>query len=296
MYRLSPTPIVYTGHSLLIATVLPLAGVPPTIYMVHALLLSPTPPPVSPIHGGTFLAGDYCTSSVQHKISNHSLSLVPSCFPLYKAALDQQCCLDLCCLLVVVCCLHWVCHLSEIQTIIGHLQAILMKLSKSNHCVNTGMACVEDFCQVQYLLRFTCSSCLLNCFLCITFSKLASTIPMNNRWMVLAPVHEGGTVGSSRSRYLLPYASPKTLGHFKEPAGTQRTQCQDLLQKSDGSTAFLWSCSRTREEVWTHYYSCCLPKVCSSSAWWHGRDVQQAWPPLFLRTVTISSTSWSTVA
>jgi hypothetical protein len=65
MNRLSPTPIVYTVHSLLIAFVLPPAGVSPTIYMVHALLLSPIPPPVPPLHGGTFLAVGYCTSGVQ---------------------------------------------------------------------------------------------------------------------------------------------------------------------------------------------------------------------------------------
>ena len=125
-------------HSLLTATVLLPAGVSPTnIYMVHALLLSPTTPPVTPLHGGTFLAVGYCTSCVQHSISSHWLSLVPSCSPLYKAALDQQCSLDLCCFLVVVCCLHWVCQVSKIQTILGHLQAILMKLSKSIHCVNT---------------------------------------------------------------------------------------------------------------------------------------------------------------
>ncbi len=105
------------------------------------------------------------------------------------------------------------------KTILGHLQSILMKLSTSNHFVNTGMVCVEDFCQVQYLLRFT-YSCMLNCFSCITSSKIASTIPMSNRRMVLAPVHDGGTIGSTRPRYLLPYTSPKTLGHFKEPAGT----------------------------------------------------------------------------
>jgi hypothetical protein len=69
MNRLIRTPIVYTVHSLLIATVLPPAGVLLLLYIVYALLLSPTPPPpppppVSPLHGGKFLAVGYCTTRV----------------------------------------------------------------------------------------------------------------------------------------------------------------------------------------------------------------------------------------
>ncbi len=250
------SPIVYTVHSPMMATVLPPAGMSPIVYMVHSLLLSPIFP-VSPWHGGTFLAVSYCTFCVQHSISNHWLSLVPSCYPLNKAALDQHCSLD-------VCCLHGVCQVSEMQTMLGHLQTILIKLSNSNHCVNTSMVCVEDFCQVQFHLRFTCS-CMLNCFSCITSSKLvAAQFPWACiRRMVLALVYEGGsTVGSTRPRYLFPRSSHKTLGHLKEPADAQCRQYQELLQKSNGSTAFLWSCSLTREETWTYCYASYLPKVC----------------------------------
>jgi hypothetical protein len=250
------SPIVYTVHSPMMATVLPPAGMSPIVYMVHSLLLSPIFP-VSPWHGGTFLAVSYCTFCVQHSISNHWLSLVPSCYPLNKAALDQHCSLD-------VCCLHGFCLVSEMQTMVGHLQTILIKLSKSNHCVNTSMVCVEDFCQVQFHLRFTCS-CMLNCFSCITSSKLvAAQFPWARiRRMALAPVNEGGsTVGSTRPRYLFPRSSHKTLGHLKEPADAQCRQYQELLQKSNGSTAFLWSCSLTREEAWTYCYASYLPKVC----------------------------------
>jgi hypothetical protein len=53
----------------------------------------------------------------------------------------------------------------------------------------------------------------------------------------------------------------KTLGHFKDPAGTQGEQFHQLLTKSDNITAFLWKCPLTRLEAWTYYYACYLPAV-----------------------------------
>lgn len=62
-------------------------------------------------------------------------------------------------------------------------------------------------------------------------------------------------------QYLSPYTAHKTLGHFKEPAGTQRKQFQELKIKSDLITGFLQTCSLTREEAWMYYYACYLPSV-----------------------------------
>ena len=62
-------------------------------------------------------------------------------------------------------------------------------------------------------------------------------------------------------QYLSPYTAHKTLGHFKEPAGTQRRQFTELLQKSNDATAFLDSCNLTRMEAWTYYYACYLPSI-----------------------------------
>ncbi len=47
-------------------------------------------------------------------------------------------------------CFGWVCQLSGIRTILGHLQEVLSSLSKSSHSVSTGMVCVLVDCQVQY--------------------------------------------------------------------------------------------------------------------------------------------------
>ncbi len=65
----------------------------------------------------------------------------------------------------------------------------------------------------------------------------------------------------SRLQYLSPYTAHKTLGHFKEPAGTQRRQLAELLLKSNEATAFLDSCCLTRSEAWTYYYACYLPSL-----------------------------------
>jgi hypothetical protein len=46
----------------------------------------------------------------------------------------------------LVICFHWVCPLSRIKTIRGHLQEVLSLLGKSNHSVNTCMVCVLVDC------------------------------------------------------------------------------------------------------------------------------------------------------
>jgi hypothetical protein len=65
----------------------------------------------------------------------------------------------------------------------------------------------------------------------------------------------------SHLQYLSPYTAHKTLGHFKEPAGTQRRQYEELLKKSNEATTFFDSCSLTRSEAWTYYYACYLPSI-----------------------------------
>ncbi len=61
--------------------------------------------------------------------------------------------------------------------------------------------------------------------------------------------------------YLPPSVAHKTLGHYKEPCGLQKTQFRQLKQKSDTITEFLWSTHFTREEAWTYYRSCYIPAV-----------------------------------
>jgi hypothetical protein len=51
--------------------------------------------------------------------------------------------------------------------------------------------------------------------------------------------------------YLFPYVAHKTLGHYKDPAGTQREQYRQLKTKSDKSVDFLNQCSLNPEEAWT---------------------------------------------
>jgi hypothetical protein len=70
------------------------------------------------------------------------------------------------------------------------------------------------------------------------------------------------TTGSeSTLQYLSPYTAQKTLGHFKEPAGTQRRQFAELLKKSNGATTFIDSCSLTQSKAWTYYCACFLPSI-----------------------------------
>ena len=63
-------------------------------------------------------------------------------------------------------------------------------------------------------------------------------------------------------KLLSAYTAHKTLGHFKEPAGTQAEQYKQLKKKSDETTAFLWKCPLDRLEAWTYYYAYYLPSVC----------------------------------
>ena len=57
------------------------------------------------------------------------------------------------------------------------------------------------------------------------------------------------------------YDAHKTLGHYKEPAGHQKEQFRQLQNKSNETTAFLWSCPLTRAEAWTFYFACYLTSI-----------------------------------
>jgi hypothetical protein len=61
-------------------------------------------------------------------------------------------------------------------------------------------------------------------------------------------------------QFLSPCTAYKTLGYYKEPAGTL-AQCRELRAKSDKETAFLWKCQITPVEAWTYYFACYLPSI-----------------------------------
>ncbi|KAI2496301.1 hypothetical protein MHU86_18213 [Fragilaria crotonensis] len=88
---------------------------------------------------------------------------------------------------------------------------------------------------------------------------------------VLVPKHPAAEVNitvrerqddaGTELRVLSAFTAHKTLGHYKDPAGTQREQYRQLKQKSDSITAFLWEVPLTRLEAWTYYFACYLPAV-----------------------------------
>ena len=60
---------------------------------------------------------------------------------------------------------------------------------------------------------------------------------------------------------LTPYESHKTLGHYKEPSGSQKEQAKQLTNSCQDAVEFLWKCPLSRSEAWTFYTACFLPKV-----------------------------------
>ena len=58
------------------------------------------------------------------------------------------------------------------------------------------------------------------------------------------------TGDSHTLEYLSPSVAHKTLGHYKEPTGTQVPQFRHLKEKSDKVTEFLWTSTHlTRQEA-----------------------------------------------
>ena len=74
-------------------------------------------------------------------------------------------------------------------------------------------------------------------------------------------VSDRSTGTKHKLQLLSPYQSHKTLGHYKDPAGTQNEQFRRLMEKSTDQVSFLWSCPLTRLEAWTFYHACYLPSV-----------------------------------
>jgi hypothetical protein len=63
------------------------------------------------------------------------------------------------------------------------------------------------------------------------------------------------TGDGKRLKYLSPCEAHKALlGHYKEPAGTQKEQYRQQKRKSNGSVEFMRNCTLTREEAWTYHY------------------------------------------
>jgi hypothetical protein len=85
------------------------------------------------------------------------------------------------------------------------------------------------------------------------FSKQGDPVLTSPKLLAPKPlsVIDSFTRATHNLEFLSPYSAHKTLGHYKEPAGTQHTQFQQLRKKSDESTAFLWKCQLTPLETWT---------------------------------------------
>jgi exonuclease III len=86
-------------------------------------------------------------------------------------------------------------------------------------------------------------------------------VPSNSNDPIQVTVTDPHTRISHHVQMLSPFTAHKTLGHYKEPAGTQSTQAQALQKKSDTITEFLWTNRLSRMEAWTYYYACYLPAV-----------------------------------
>jgi hypothetical protein len=81
------------------------------------------------------------------------------------------------------------------------------------------------------------------------------------------PVQDPLTERVQHLEYLTPYQAHKTLGHYKEPAGTQSTQFTKLKDRSTQITKFLWTTALSREETWLFYNACYLPAVQYPLTW-----------------------------
>ena len=95
------------------------------------------------------------------------------------------------------------------------------------------------------------------------FSIQGDPVLTSNKILAPTPISviDSFTNETHHLEFLSPYSAHKTLGHYKEPAGTQHAQYQHLRKKSDESTAFLWKCQMTPLETWTFYYACYLPSI-----------------------------------
>ena len=73
---------------------------------------------------------------------------------------------------------------------------------------------------------------------------------------------------------LTPYESHKTLGHYKEPSGSQAEQARQLKKSCQEAVDFLWKYPISRSEAWTFYTACFIPKVSYPLPLCHFREVE----------------------
>ena len=95
------------------------------------------------------------------------------------------------------------------------------------------------------------------------FTERGDPVLVNTRQSLTHPaeVTDPTTKAVHALTFLSPHTAHKTLGHYKEPAGTQMEQFRQLRAKSDKSTEFIWKCHLTPKEAWTYYYACYLPSI-----------------------------------
>ena len=74
-------------------------------------------------------------------------------------------------------------------------------------------------------------------------APVLANCPQEYRTITVTDPH---TQTTKTLEYLSPHSVHKTLGHYKEPAGTQITQFTQLKKKSDSITRFLWSTNLSR--------------------------------------------------
>ena len=60
---------------------------------------------------------------------------------------------------------------------------------------------------------------------------------------------------------LSPFSAHKTLGHYKEPSGSQKAQSHQLQTLCADQVSFLWKSPLTRMEAWYFYKACFVPSV-----------------------------------
>ena len=85
--------------------------------------------------------------------------------------------------------------------------------------------------------------------------------PFNPKYTDVLQVRDRQKECTHSLEILSAYKAHKTLGHYKDPAGTQQEQYRQLKKRSDDTSSFLWKCPLTRLEAWTYYYACYLPRV-----------------------------------
>ena len=86
-------------------------------------------------------------------------------------------------------------------------------------------------------------------------------VPSHSKSEVSIEVWDRQVTETKYLQLLQSYRAHKTLGHYKDPAGTRKEQFRQLQKKSDLVTDFLREAPLTCLEAWTFYFACYLPAV-----------------------------------